>query len=254
MLNDIRSQLASPYISKYEDMITQCALDYNCAHAYIQLPGHTPLPPDFDTTKLRRGPLISRLPRRSRAEVRQELSIPQHVNVLLLCFGGGHNHTFHLREEYLPAGWVCIVLDGPDRASSKQLSGLPADRFFTVATDYYIPDLINASDCVLGKIGYGFVSECLTCDTPLVYISRSHWAEEGYLLDYLEANNMGVRMLLSDFDAGEWSKYLADAETLRAKQTLLCDSSSSEEEGQRGRRSNANAASEICALVRQVII
>jgi len=58
---------------------------------------------------------------------------------------------------------------------------MPSDRFFLMDTDCYVPDLVHAADVVLGKIGYGFVSECISAGTPLVYVPRLHWPEEQYL-------------------------------------------------------------------------
>lgn len=45
----------------------------------------------------------------------------------------------------------------------------------------YVPDLIHCADAVLGKLGYGFVSECVTCGTALIYVPRVDWPEEPYL-------------------------------------------------------------------------
>lgn len=58
---------------------------------------------------------------------------------------------------------------------------MPSERFLTMGPDSYVPDLVHAADVVLGKIGYGFVSECISTGTPLVYVPRQHWPEEQYL-------------------------------------------------------------------------
>jgi L-arabinokinase len=38
-------------------------------------------------------------------------------------------------------------------------------------------DLISAVDVVVSKPGYGIVSECITCDKPLLYTSRGVFSE-----------------------------------------------------------------------------
>lgn len=58
---------------------------------------------------------------------------------------------------------------------------MPSQRFRPMPHDVYVPDLIHLADAVLGKLGYGFVSECLTLGTPLIYVPRQNWPEEGYL-------------------------------------------------------------------------
>lgn len=242
MLSDVKAELTGQQAAHYEDMISQCAKDYACADAFIQLPGCTPLPKDFSMSKVHTAPLVSRLPQRSARDVRSELGIPDHVHVLVLCFGGGHSHTYHLREEALPKDWVCVMLDGSDRETSKHLAGLSKEKFFSVSADYYIPDLIHIADCVLGKVGYGFVSECVSCRTPLVYISRTHWAEEEYLRDYLHSCRMGVPMQLSDFDAGAWDPSLQSALALRAQSSTKTGPC----------WNNLDAADEICSIVRRI--
>jgi hypothetical protein len=37
-----------------------------------------------------------------------------------------------------------------------------------------------------GKIGYGTVSETLSCNTPLVFVRRDHFSEEPFLRKMLE--------------------------------------------------------------------
>ncbi|CAK9264970.1 unnamed protein product [Sphagnum jensenii] len=61
-----------------------------------------------------------------------------------------------------------------------------ASNFIRMDRDSYMPDLIAASDCMLGKIGYGTVSETLSCNTPLVFVRRDHFNEEPFLRKMLE--------------------------------------------------------------------
>jgi UDP-N-acetylglucosamine:LPS N-acetylglucosamine transferase len=60
-------------------------------------------------------------------------------------------------------------------------SDLPSERFRAMPQSSYVPDLIHAADAVLGKLGYGFVSECVTSGTALIYVPRVDWPEEPYL-------------------------------------------------------------------------
>lgn len=58
---------------------------------------------------------------------------------------------------------------------------MPSSRFLSLDGSVYVPDYIHLADAVLGKLGYGFVSECLTEGTALIYVPRQHWPEEQYL-------------------------------------------------------------------------
>jgi hypothetical protein len=97
--------------------------------------------------------------------------------------------------------------------------------YIPLPLDTYVPDLVHASDCVLGKVGYGFVSECLCHHTPLVYISRSYWAEEACLTDLLQAYDAGLEMPFASFVGGEWGRFLSHALRLKARGWKLeeCD-------------------------------
>jgi L-arabinokinase len=43
-----------------------------------------------------------------------------------------------------------------------------------------------ASDCMLGKIGYGTVSEALAYKLPFVFVRRDYFNEEPFLRNMLE--------------------------------------------------------------------
>jgi len=107
--------------------------------------------------------------------------------------------------------WVLIQVCG---ASDSQ--ELPPN-FIKLAKDAYTPDLIAASDCMLGqyqhdfiesfsrwtklnglkqklngisissgKIGYGTVSEALAFKLPFVFVRRDYFNEEPFLRNMLE--------------------------------------------------------------------
>jgi L-arabinokinase len=90
-----------------------------------------------------------------------------------------------------------------------------ASNFIRMDRDSYMPDLIAASDCMLGKIGYGTVSETLSCNTPLVFVRRDHFNEEPFLRKMLEFNRGGVEMNRRDFLSGRWVPYLERALVIR---------------------------------------
>ena len=43
------------------------------------------------------------------------------------------------------------------------------ENFFVAPRDVYMPDLTAVADVLLGKLGYGTVSECVDACTPFVY-------------------------------------------------------------------------------------
>uniref|UniRef100_A0A6N2KDC8 GHMP kinase C-terminal domain-containing protein n=1 Tax=Salix viminalis TaxID=40686 RepID=A0A6N2KDC8_SALVM len=119
-----------------------------------------------------------------------------------------------LKEEYLPSGWLCLVCGASD---SQELP----PNFIKLAKDAYTPDLIAASDCMLGqcdifgKIGYGTVSEALAFKLPFVFVRRDYFNEEPFLRNMLEYYQCGVEMIRRDLLTGHWKPYLEHAISLK---------------------------------------
>ncbi|KAH8963425.1 hypothetical protein BDL97_04G009700 [Sphagnum fallax] len=158
----------------HRSIVWQIAEDYSHALFVVRLPGYCPMPAFRDVIDV---PMIVRKVHRSRQQVRKDSGISENVKVLLFNFGG-QDARWSLKE-YIPQGWLCLVCGEP---AEQQL----ASNFIRMDRDSYMPDLIAASDCMLGKIGYGTVSETLSCNTPLVFVRRDHFNEEPFLRKMLE--------------------------------------------------------------------
>lgn len=76
---------------------------------------------------------------------------------MLISFGG-HSSDWPLSNSFLPKDWIGLVtgMAGDDAPP------LPS-KFIPLPPGTYIPDVLNASDVVVGKIGYGTVSEVRLC-------------------------------------------------------------------------------------------
>ncbi|KAG0616552.1 hypothetical protein M758_5G124600 [Ceratodon purpureus] len=188
----------------HQSIVWQIAEDYSHALFLIRLPGYCPMPAFRDAVDV---PLVVRDVRRSRKQVRKDLGVSEDVKLLLFNFGG-QDARWSLKDEYLPPGWLCWVCGAP---AEQQLGS----NFKRMDRDAYVPDLIAASDCMVGKIGYGTVSETLACKTPLVFVRRDHFNEEPFLRKMLEFYRGGVEMNRRDFMSGRWAPYLERALIIR---------------------------------------
>ncbi|KAK4564688.1 hypothetical protein RGQ29_006670 [Quercus rubra] len=122
-------------------------------------------------------------------QVRKDLGVPDDVKLVIFNFGGQ----------------VCGASDNQE---------LPPN-FIKLAKDVYTPDLIAASDCMLGKIGYGTVSEAMAYKLPFIFIRRDYFNEEPYLREMLENYQGGVEMARRDMLSGCWIPYLERAVNLK---------------------------------------
>ncbi|OMO61941.1 hypothetical protein CCACVL1_23123 [Corchorus capsularis] len=188
----------------HRSIVWQIAEDYSHCEFLIRLPGYCPMPAFRDVIDV---PLVVRRLHKSRNEVRKELGIGEDVKLVILNFGG-QPAGWTLREEYLPSGWLCLVCGASDTQE------LPRN-FIKLAKDAYTPDLIAASDCMLGKIGYGTVSEALAYKLPFVFVRRDYFNEEPFLRNMLEYYQSGVEMIRRDLLTGHWKPYLERAISLK---------------------------------------
>ena len=152
--------------------------------------------------EVRDVPLVVRRARRSREEMRTELGVAPDEKLLLFNFGG-QDASWRLRDDFLPPGWRCVV------CTILPLGGALPPRFMRPPSqDAYTPDILNACDAMLGKIGYGTTSECLAHGVPMVFVRRDYFNEEPFLRKLLEVNGASVEMPRRDFFAGRWEPYL----------------------------------------------
>lgn len=188
----------------HRSIVWQIAEDYSHCEFLIRLPGYCPMPAFRDVIDV---PLVVRRLHKTREQVRKELGIGEEVKMVILNFGG-QPAGWKLKEEYLPSGWICLVCGASD-------SQVLPPNFIKLAKDAYTPDLIAASDCMLGKIGYGTVSEALAFKLPFVFVRRDYFNEEPFLRNMLEQYQSGVEMIRRDLLIGHWAPYLERAITLK---------------------------------------
>ncbi|KAH7907611.1 hypothetical protein BJ138DRAFT_1014196 [Hygrophoropsis aurantiaca] len=131
-----------------------------------------------------------------------------------------------LDPQLLPdSSWIAIVCG----VSKEQWSGdrddgtetsLP-DGFYVAPKYVYMPDLTAVADVLLGKLGYGTVSECIDSCTPFVYVSRPLFVEEHGLRLLLSQEGVGMELSRAAYEAGDWARAVDKAWSLgqRAKAT-----------------------------------
>jgi UDP-N-acetylglucosamine:LPS N-acetylglucosamine transferase len=69
---------------------------------------------------------------------------------------------------------------------------------------FFHPDLINAADVVVGKVGYSTLAEVYHGGVPFGYIKRAHFRESEILAAYIERHMSGVAIEEERFRTGDW--------------------------------------------------
>ncbi|KAJ1549721.1 hypothetical protein HK096_010858 [Nowakowskiella sp. JEL0078] len=220
------SREPSSYFSDSE-IISQMTNEYYSQADYlIRLPGCIPIPgfPASRKSHVIDVPLVVRMHRQSRQETRAVLGIDDESKILLVSFGG-HDLVFEdENKKLLPEGWFGIVASPNSKSSGKFLVNPNSvnqleSRFLSVDTSlFWMPDLINAVDVVLGKCGYGMCSEVVAHKTPLIYVPRPDFIEEqGLISNLMEPYGYGIQMAQLDFYKGNWKDHILMSQLLLSK-------------------------------------
>lgn len=148
---------------------------------------------------------VSRMPRRTRAAVRAPYGIPTDDQVVLITMGGLDQASPALRR--LGAAhpvWFLIPTSGSDLGRDGRMLYLPH------SAETYHPDLIAASDAVVGKVGYSTLAEVYHAGIAFGYIARPDFRESAPLVRYIERELEGRPMRAEAFVAGDWIAELPD--------------------------------------------
>lgn len=157
-------------------------------------------PSDVDITV----PPIRRSPRASPEVIRRQLDIPLDASVVLITMGGvPWQYTF---LEYLasyPDVYFVVPGVAASRPAPENVRLLPRDA------DVYHPDLIEASDVVIGKAGYSTVAEVYHAGLPFGYVLRPAFRESSVMEAFIEEHMYGIALEAAAFADGRWLRRLS---------------------------------------------
>jgi UDP-N-acetylglucosamine:LPS N-acetylglucosamine transferase len=132
-------------------------------------------------------------------KIRRQLRIPVDKKVILITMGGIPEKYTFLRGLTRQPDVYFVVPGGSDSMElTENLVLLPHH------TDFHHPDLVNASDAVIGKLGYSTLAEVYHAGVPFGYISRLNFRESKRLAGYVEREMPGIPIQESDFHTGNW--------------------------------------------------
>ncbi len=162
---------------------------------------------------------VSRPVRRQREEVRCQLLQGMEKKIVLVSMGGAHQTMPFVeklkkyKQDYL---FILPAADCKEVLQEENILFLPHH------SDFYHPDLVNASDAVIGKIGYSTVAEIFATGTPFGYVPRSFFRESPVLVDFIQKQQMpAVEISHSDFLEGNWLGKLAFLCSMRKKNSAM---------------------------------
>ena len=120
---------------------------------------------------------IAQVGRDRRRELRAQLGLKDSRPLVLLAPGGERfDPGFARWPKDTGVHWISSQVFQPLHSQVTPLAALKLD--------YH--DIVASVDALVGKCGYGTVTECACVGTPLLYLPRPEWPEEKVLLAWLQ--------------------------------------------------------------------
>ena len=151
-----------------------------------------------------RIPPVSRPHATDPAIIRERLGLGPREKMVLISMGGIPGLSFMHRDGPLIrqlktlGGSVRFVIPGaggvsPDGFRQENMIFLPPDSGF------YHPDLVNAADAVVGKLGYSTLAEVYHAGCPFGFVARDDFRESPVFEAFVREKMTGVKLFQDDF-------------------------------------------------------
>ncbi|HHJ14165.1 MAG TPA: hypothetical protein ENJ79_07270 [Gammaproteobacteria bacterium] len=157
------------------------------------------------------GP-IGRTGRADPAALRASLGLDAQTALVLVSLGGVAAR-FELTRWPRISGLHWIVPDDwdpgrPDITTLGEVCGAMDMRFI---------DVLASADAVLGKCGYGTVTECVLNATPLLHLPRQDWPEDPCLASWLRQHDAGLALAPQSLEDGSLTGILDQLRSLQPR-------------------------------------
>ncbi len=149
---------------------------------------------------------VSRSPRTPIGVVREQLNIPPEAKAVLLTMGGIEPGQYPFLAQ-LPQQAEYFVIPGGSQDTIISEGGM---RRLPHHSQFFHPDLLNACDAVVGKLGYSTLAEAYHAGLPFGYVPRSRLRESKILGPYVQRELSGIEISNAEFDEGRWLDVLPD--------------------------------------------
>lgn len=146
---------------------------------------------------------VSRAHQTEAGAIRAQLGVSPREKLVLMSMGGtGWDFGFLLEARLDPA--VRLVIPG----GHEQLPAAPQLITLPRHSPLFHPDLVNACDAVIGKVGYSTLAEVYQAGLPFGFVSRAAFRESPILENFVRAHLPHLWFDPAEFENGHWSAKL----------------------------------------------
>ena len=148
---------------------------------------------------------VSRKPKTAGTTIRKRLGLTRRDKLVLITTGGIPG-TYGFLDRLAARRGVTFLLPGTSSAMKiiDNLILLPH------RSEFYHPDLVDAANAVIGKVGYSTVAEVYQSGTPFGYVARSNFRESESMVEFIQKRIPAVAVDESEFADGNWISKLGD--------------------------------------------
>jgi UDP:flavonoid glycosyltransferase YjiC (YdhE family) len=148
---------------------------------------------------------VSRKPRTSADRIRKWLGLPQTARMVLITTGG-IKQSYGFLEKLAGLSDIYFVMPGAGPKMEIRDNSIILPHH----SDFYHPDLVNASNAVVGKVGYSTLAEVYQAGIPFGYVVRSNFRESEPMAAFIAEEMQGIFLEESEFNSGRWTAKLQD--------------------------------------------
>lgn len=126
--------------------------------------------------------IVSRVPLRCREDIRKELGIKKNEKLVSIAMSVTLEGKFHFEENIKILSMNSVIKN--------------CQNVIAMPQEIESQDIVNASDFVICKCGYGMISECLTNGIPFYYVSDDNHLEQKAMTQELSGYSLAKRTTL----------------------------------------------------------
>jgi len=161
--------------------------------------------------------VVSRKPRLSRRATREALGIPQDAPMAMITMGGIITEFPFIYRLEQSRDTLFLIPGGS--ATYEQRGSLV---LLPHHSSLYHPDLVNASDAIIGKLGYSTLAEAYNSGIPFAYVPRAKFRESQPMGQFARKVMDAIELEEESFFDGAWLNLLPGLLS-RPRRQLSCE-------------------------------
>ncbi len=142
---------------------------------------------------------VSRKARLSADTIRRRLGVPANAKMVVVTTGGiPQSHGFINRLHKVSQTFFVLPGAGGQMQIRENVIILPQ------RSQFFHPDLVNAADAVVGKLGYSTLAEVFHAGVPFGFIGRPDFRESDRLAAFAQTHMAAMALDEAEFASGDW--------------------------------------------------